>query len=175
MSDLVSAGIRRNMNLYKIFFPLLILLALGGVGYTDINPAGSHFYWLCMVPVFAASCLVLEWTEKRDTGLPLVDVLRGQLMLWLSLLVGVMLVYMLLHAGRLESESAGLIMLLLLTMTTFAAGVQLGVLVTLLGCFLALSLVLAAYIESYVWLIMLALLVGAGLMLHFYGRFSANH
>ena len=175
MSDLVTAGIRRNMQLYKVLFPLLILLALGGVGYTDINPASSHLYWLCMVPVFAASCLVLEWTEKRDTGLPWAEVLRGQLMLWLSMLVGVLLVYMLLHAGRLENESAGLIILLLLAMTTFAAGVQLGVLVSLLGCFLGLSLILAAYIESYVWLIMLGLLVGAGLMLHFYGRFSANH
>ncbi len=173
MSELAPVPARRNLKLYKVLFPLLILLALGGVGYTDINPLDSHWYWLCMVPLFAAACLLLEWTEKRGSGLHWAEVLRGQLMLWLSLLVGVLLVYMLLHAGRLDSESAGLIVLLLLAMTTFAAGVQLGALVALLGGFLALSLVLAAYVESYVWLIMLGVLVGAGLMAHFYRRFSA--
>jgi hypothetical protein len=94
-------------------------------------------------------------------------------MLWLSLLVGVLLVYMLLHSGRLDNENTGLIVLLLLAMTTFAAGLQLGPLVMLLGGFLALSLVLAAYIESYVWLIMLGLAVGMAILFHLYTRRNA--
>jgi hypothetical protein len=58
-------------------------------------------------------------------------------------------------------------------MTTFAAGLQLGPLVMLLGGFLALSLVLAAYIESYVWLIMLGLAVGMAILFHLYTRRNA--
>ena len=55
----------------------------------------------------------------------------------------------------------------------FAAGLQLGPLVMLLGGFLALSLVLAAYIESYVWLIMLGFVVGIGVLSYLYSRRNA--
>ncbi|SDT93280.1 hypothetical protein SAMN05216296_0682 [Pseudomonas pohangensis] len=173
MDESGNAGAPRKLKFYKLFFPFLILLALGGVGYTDINPARSHLYWLAMVPVFAGACLLLEWLQEHNRGLHWAAVLRAQLMLWLSLLVGVFLVYVLLHSGRLDNENAGLIVLLLLAMTVFAAGLQLGPLVMLLGGFLALSLVLAAYIESYVWLIMLGFVVGIGVLSYLYSRRNA--
>lgn len=173
MENLLDQNAPRKLKFYKLFFPFLILLALGGVGYTDINPAGSHLYWLAMVPVFAAACLLLEWLHERNRGLQWTQVLRAQLMLWFSLLVGVLLVYMLLHAGRLDSENTGLIVLLLLAMTTFAAGLQLGPLVLLLGAFLLVSLALAAYIESYVWLIMLLIVVAMALLFYLHSRRNA--
>lgn len=173
MEEWAQGNAPRKLKFYKLFFPFLILLALVGVGYTDFNPASSHLYWLAMVPVFAGACLLLEWLQEHNRGRPWREVLRAQLMLWFSLLVGVLLVYMLLHAGRLDSENSGLIILLLLSMTTFAAGLQLGPLVMLLGGFLALSLVLAAYIESYVWLIMLGAAVGITVLLYLYSRRNA--
>jgi len=93
--------------------------------------------------------------------------------LWLSLAVGVLLVYMLQHSGRLNSESTGLVILLMLAMTTFAAGVQLGPLVMLLGCFLALALVLTAYLKSYVWLIMIGVAVAMAVVFYVFRRRSA--
>lgn len=173
MDELVNGNPPRKLKFYRLFFPFLILLALGGVGYTDINPAGSHLYWLSMVPIFAGACLLLEWLQERNRGLKWSTVLRTQLVLWYSLLVGVLLVYMLLYSGRLDNENTGLMVLLLLAMTTFAAGLQLGQMVMLLGVFLALSLVLAAYIETYVWLIMLGVAVGMAVLLHLYSKRDA--
>lgn len=173
MDKLANDNAPGKLRFYKLFFPFLILLALGGVGYTDINPAASHLYWLCTVPVFAGACLLLEWLQERYRGRQWNEVLKAQLMLWLSLVVGVLLVYMLLHAGRLDNENAGLIILMLLSMTVFSAGLQLGPLVMLLGGFLALSLVLAAYIESYVWLIMLVLAVAMAVFFYLYSRRNA--
>jgi hypothetical protein len=66
----------------------------------------------------------------------------------------------------------GLIILLMLAMTTFAAGVQLGPLVMLLGCFLALELVLTAYVKSYVWLIMIGVAVMIAVLFYVFGRRS---
>jgi hypothetical protein len=83
-----------------------------------------------------------------------------------------LLIYMLLHSGRLNNESTGLIILLMLAMTTFAAGVQLGPLVMLLGCFLALELVLTAYVKSYVWLIMIGVAVMIAVLFYVFGRRS---
>jgi hypothetical protein len=161
------------MKFYKILFAILILLALGGVWFTEVSPARSHLYWLSLVPVVACACLLLEWLGFRGKGPKLANVLRVQLLLWLSLVVGVLLIYMLLHSGRLNSENTGLIILLMLAMTTFAAGVQLGPLVMLLGCFLGLSLVLAAYIKSYVWLIMIGVAVGMAVLFYVLRRRSA--
>jgi len=93
--------------------------------------------------------------------------------LWLSLAVGVLLIYLLQHSGRLNSENTGLVILLMLAMTTFAAGVQLGPLVMLLGCFLALALVLTAYLKSYVWLIMIGVAVVMAVLFYVFRRRSA--
>jgi hypothetical protein len=62
----------------------------------------------------------------------------------------------------------------MLAMTTFAAGVQLGPLVMLLGCFLSLSLVLAAYVKSYVWLIMIGVAVGMAVLFYVLRRRRAE-
>ena len=166
MDESIPKSSHRKMKFYKILFALLILLALGGVWFTEVSPARSHLYWLSLVPVIACACLLLEWLGFRGKGLKLANVLRVQLLLWLSLVVGVLLIYMLLHSGRLNSENTGLTILLMLAMTTFAAGVQLGPLVMLLGCFLALSLVLAAYVKSYVWLIMIGVAVGMAVLFY---------
>jgi hypothetical protein len=173
MDEPIPRSSHRQMKFYKILFALLILLALGGVGLTDFSPARSHLYWLSLVPVFAGACLLLEWMGLRGKGLKWTHVLRVQLLLWLSLAVGVLLVYMLLHSGRLNNESTGLIILLMLAMTTFAAGVQLGPLVMLLGCFLALELVLTAYVKSYVWLIMIGVAVMIAVLFYVFGRRGA--
>ncbi len=45
---------------------------------------------------------------------------------WIGLVVAVQLVYLLLHIGRLDNENTGLIILLLLALTTFLAGIHLG-------------------------------------------------
>jgi hypothetical protein len=173
MDESAPTSSHRQMKFYKILFALLILVALGGVGLTDFSPARSHLYWLSLVPVFAGACLLLEWMGLRGKGLKWTHVLRVQLLLWLSLAVGVLLVYMLLHSGRLNNENTGLIILLMLAMTTFAAGVQLGPLVMLLGCFLGLSLVLAAYVKSYVWMIMIGVAVGMAVLFYVFRRRSA--
>jgi len=43
----------------------------------------------------------------------------------------------------------------------------------LLGCFLGLSLVLAAYVERYVWLIMIGVAVGMAVLFYVFRRRSA--
>jgi hypothetical protein len=170
MEESAPKSSHRQMKFYKILFALLILLALGGVGLTHVDPGRSYLYWLSLVPVFAGACLLLEWLGFRGKSLKWTHVLRVQLLLWLSLVIGVLLVYMLLHSGRLNNENTGLVILIMLAMTTFAAGVQLGPLVMLLGCFLGLALVLTAYVKSYVWLIMIGVAVAMAVLFYVFRR-----
>ena len=69
--------------------------------------------------------------------------------------------YLLLHAGRLDSENTGLIILLLLSLTVFGSGIYLGWRLCLVGACLALALVLATYLEEFVWLFVIVMVVGA--------------
>jgi hypothetical protein len=173
MDESAPKSSHRQMKFYKILFALLILLALGGVELTHVDPGRGYLYWLSLVPVFAGACLLLEWLGFRGKGLKWSHVLRVQLLLWLSLVIGVLLIYMLLHAGRLDNENTGLVILIMLAMTTFAAGVQLGPLVMLLGCFLGLALVLTVYVKSYVWLIMIGVTVIIAVLFYAFRRRKA--
>jgi hypothetical protein len=139
----------------------LIALSIIGVGVTDFAPAASHWYWLAMVPAFGVACILIEWDGAKGRGLAPATIIRNQALVWLGLLIAVQLVYLLLHAGRLDSENTGLIILLLLSLTVFGSGIYLGWRLCVVGVSLGLALVMATYLEEFVWLFMILLAAGA--------------
>jgi hypothetical protein len=78
---------------------------------------------------------------------------------WAGLLVAVRLVYEMLHKGRLDNENTGLVILLLLALSVFIAGIHLGWRLCLVGGFLGAALVAATYLEEYVWVLVIIGLV----------------
>ena len=157
--------LKRLFGLYEIILIVLILLSMIGIGITDFSPADSRLYWLAMVPVFAGACLILEWSRARGKGQKWSTILRTQLLLWLGLLLAVRLAYLLLHTGRLDNENTGLIILLLLALTTFFAGIHLGWRLFIVGIFLGLALIGAAYLEEFVWMFLIIALVVVAIFL----------
>jgi uncharacterized membrane protein HdeD (DUF308 family) len=151
--------LKRLFGLYESILIVLILLAIIGIGITDFSPAESHRYWFAMVPVFAGACLILEWSRARGKGQKWSTILRTQLLLWLGLLLAVRLAYLLLHTGRLDNENTGLIILLLLALTTFFAGIHLGWRLFIVGIFLGLALIGATYLEEFVWIFLFIAIV----------------
>lgn len=165
--------LRRLFGLYEIILIVLILLAIIGIGITDFSPADSHRYWFAMVPVFAGACLILEWSRARGRGQKWTTILRTQLLLWLGLLLAVRLAYLLLHTGRLDNENTGLIILLLLALTTFFAGIHLGWRLFIVGIFLGLALIGATYLEEFVWMFLIMAIVVVAIFL-LLKRFAGN-
>lgn len=164
--------IKRLFGIYEIVAVMLTVLSIIGVAITDFSPAGSHFYWLVMVPVFAAACLTLE--RKRGDGQEQnwKANFRSQFLIWLGLLVAVQVVYLLLNSGRLNNENTGLIILLLLALTTFFVGVNLDWRLLIVGFILGLALIGATYMETFFWLFFLlaAAVIAAFLLFkHFTG------
>jgi hypothetical protein len=142
-----------GFKIFEIIFIILMVLSLIGVGVTDFSPSHSYWYWFAMAPTFACAFLIIEWTRVRSEAKSWVNILKTQLLTWLGLLFAVQVVYLLLRAGRLTYESTGLVILLLLALTTFVAGIQLGFLLCLLGGFLGLTVLMVAYLEQYVWVL----------------------
>lgn len=69
--------------------------------------------------------------------------------------------YLLLHAGRLDNENTRLVVLLLLALTTVASGIHLGWHLCVVGVLLGLALIMATYLEEFIWLIMIIMAVAA--------------
>jgi hypothetical protein len=150
-----------DLKVFEIIFVVLVLLSLIGVGITDFSPARSYWYWFAMAPIFAGACLFMEWSQARREGTSWLIIIRTQLLTWLGLLAATQVVFLLLRAGRLTYESTGLVILLLLALTTFISGIHLGFQLCLLGVFLGLTLLLVAYLEQYVWVVVFLAVLGA--------------
>jgi hypothetical protein len=150
-----------DLKVFEIIFIALVVLSLIGVGITDFSPARSYWYWFAMAPIFAGACLVMEWSQARREGTTWLNIVRTQLFTWLGLLAAIQVVFLLLRSGRLTYESTGLVILLLLALTTFIAGIHLGYQLCLLGGFLGVTLMMVAYLEQYVWVIVFLAVVGA--------------
>ena len=164
-----------GLRVFEIIFVILVVLSLVGVGITDFSPARSYWYWFAMAPIFACACLILEWTRFRSEGKSWMGTLRTQLLTWFGLLVAVQLVFLLLRAGRLTFESTGLVILLLLALTTFIVGINLDYQLCLLGGFLGLTLLVVAYLEQYVWVVLFAAIVVVAAALFVLKRTHRRH
>jgi hypothetical protein len=157
--------LKRMFGTYEIILVVLILLSIIGIGITDFSPGDSHRYWFAMVPVFAGACLILEWSRARGKGQKWTTIVRTQLLLWLGLLLAVRLTYLLLQTGRLDNENTGLVILLLLALTTFFAGIHLGWRLFIVGIFLGVALIGAAYLEEFVWMFLILAIVVVAIFL----------
>ena len=150
----------------EITLLVLVVFAYIGVAYTDVSPMRSQSYWYLMVPLFYIASLTTEWSNVRAGKYPWKSIIWYQTMQWLAVLAAVKMVFVIQQIGRLNNETTGLILLLLFALTTFITGIRMGWLFRLAGIFLAASLLILAYTERYLWI--LVLLGGLMLLFHHY-------
>jgi len=155
-----------------IIMILLVLLDIVGIGLTDFAPLLSHWYWLAMIVITGIACLVIAWSRARKKGLSATTIVKKEVFIWLSILVAVNLVYFLFQSGRLDSENTGLVILLILALATFLAGLRLDWRLCLLGILLGGALILATYMEEFLWIVLLVVLAAAA-GLYFLARFKS--
>ncbi|WFP51868.1 hypothetical protein PL263_07505 [Methylomonas sp. EFPC3] len=140
----------KTIRLDFYIFAVLIFLSILGVGIADAFETPAHWYWMGMVPVYFAACIFLEWQAIRHSGKSLRDILLWQTQHWLGVLAAFFLTFKLREIGSLDNQATGLILLLLLALGTFLAGITTGWLFRLLGIFLGINLIMVAYMEHYV-------------------------
>jgi hypothetical protein len=173
-----ETGIRNTLKQYLgpdgIIMILLVLLAIVGIGITDFSPQLSHWYWLAMVVITGIACIVMEWSRARKKGLSATTILKKEVFIWLGVLVAVNLVYFLFHSGRLDSENTGLVILLILALATFLAGLRLDWRLCLLGGVLSGALILATYLEEFLWIVLMVVLAAAA-GIYFMARLKSGH
>jgi hypothetical protein len=159
-----------QLSLYEYLQLALLVLVVIGVGISYFLPDKSYRYWVAMVPIFGIACTSSEWSRLRRQNLGIWKTVRNQLIHWFGVLVSVYLVHMLLNIQLLTKQNAGLVVLLMLALGTFLAGLQLGWRLYVLGAFLWIILLVAAYLQGSLWVMILLGVVMISLFLYLRSR-----
>lgn len=160
---------RLSLQLEEALLVGLIGLSILGIGITDFSRNLALWYWLAMVPVFAAVSIWVGWKRARKLGDSVARILLTQLLHWAALLLAVYLIYLFQYTGRVNYADAGLVALLALALTTFLAGVHTDWRFCVLGIVLGMTAGAAALVEEFFWVLLL-LAVFAGALIVFWKR-----
>ncbi len=133
-------------------FTLRLLLSLLGayIGYRYRHT--SHDYWFVLMFLFAVIAIAPDYYQFKQHG----DNLKAfihRLLHWVGGLSAGIVVYAYHHSGRIFHEEAGLIVLVILALTTYLDGIQRGWRCIFAGLFLGLITVCVAYFDRYILLL----------------------
>ncbi|MGD1038579.1 MAG: hypothetical protein ABR878_15690 [Roseiarcus sp.] len=141
--------------------PYLTILALAifGIVYTSYSKQPIVGYWEFLAPVICAACIVSGWPRASDKEARL-RLIWTQLLHWLAFLVAMNLVLFASVQQLMSANATGLVILMLLALGTFTAGVHIVVWqICLVGVVMALG------VPGIAWMQQSALLLGAATLL----------
>jgi hypothetical protein len=144
---------------------LVLALALGGVTYSNMSHGPLNGYWEFLALLTAAVCIFSRWESEGERG-QRVRLVWTQAVHWVAVLV-VMNIMLLTGVQQILTSSAtSLVLLILLALGAFLAGVSLMSLqLCFLGAVMALSVPAISWIQQSLLFFIVAgvFLVGLGL------------
>ncbi|MEN8260910.1 MAG: hypothetical protein ABFS02_10045 [Pseudomonadota bacterium] len=150
-----SRPVRWKFQIEETILILLLILSVIGSWITDKTPADGYWYWMIMIFVFGLSAMIIGGIRAKQREHLLRDLLAVQTMHWGGSMLIVLATFSLLHAGRLDSENTGLVILLILALATFLDGIRVGWRFSMAGVFLGITAVLAGHMRHFIWAVIL--------------------
>jgi hypothetical protein len=143
----------------------VLALAISGVAYTNISRQPLVGYWEFLTLAMGVVCVVTEW-GKADDKQSRIQLILKQALHWGAILVTMNIMLLSGVQQLLPSPATSLVLLMLLALGTFLAGLNLS---SLQMCFLGLAMAFAVpaiawFKQSALFLVLAAvLLIGIGL------------
>jgi cation transport ATPase len=162
------ATFKHVLKIDAMLFVGIVFLSLLGVGITDYRGESAHSYWRYML--IAMALMTTLWGVWRAGRLGLAEggkLLFRQIILWGATLAAMSVIYLLLSTGRLNYETTGLLILLVLAFATFVDGMLVSWKLYVVGGLLLFTLLMATYVEQYLWMIVITAVVLIVLVLLF--------
>lgn len=153
---------KRRFHFEEAILVLLLILSLVGIGINDFSPADGLGYWIIMVFVFGLFGILIGWLQSKHNIDDFKKIVREQSIHWLTSLIVVGGAFLVQKSGRIDPESAGLVILLILSLSTILDGLRVGWRFSLVGLFMGTSAVVAAYTEHFLWI---EILIAIGIVL----------
>lgn len=152
------------LSKHNLFMLRLFLSLLGAfIAYTYRH--ASHDYWLLMMFLFGVIALAPGYYQLKQQGNGKKQFI-DQALHWSGGLSAAIIVYAYHSSGRIFHEEAGLIVLLILALTSYLNGIRTGWRCIFTGLFLGLTAICIAYFDNYIWQLVI-LAVTAVIASHF--------
>ena len=156
----------------KLPYIAVLTLAVSGVAYTNISHQPLVGYWEFLALATGILCVVTEWENVEDKQARF-RLMWTQALHWVAILVTMNIVLLSGVQKMLPAPATGLVLLTLLALGTFLAGVNL---LSLQICFLGLAMAVAvpaiAWFKQYALFLVLAAIFLIGLGIAFWPRRS---
>lgn len=152
MTEDILSTQKRRFHIEEALLVLLLILSLVGIGITDFSPADGYGYWIMMVLLFGLSAMIIGWLQSKHRSDDFKIILREQTMHWSASLLVVGGAFLILQSGRIAEAETGLIILLILSLSTILDGLRVGWRFSLVGLFLGIAAVIAAYSPHFLWI-----------------------
>lgn len=149
----------------------MLALALFGVAYTSMERQAMTTYWIVLVPLFAAICVVTRWRDVEGKAAHW-HLIQTEALHWFAVLVAMYVVFEASVRQMMNSDASALMLLTLLALGTFTAGVHVAAWrICLVGVVLALAVPAIAWLEQATLLLLLiAIVLVAIVVLYFMHR-----
>jgi hypothetical protein len=159
----------------KLPFVVLLVLAIVGVAYTNISQQPLIGYWEFLALATGVVCIVTQWASARDKQARL-RLMVTQALHWTAILVTMNIVLMSGVQSMLPAPATGLMLLTLLALGTFLAGVNfLSLPICFLGVAMAVAVPAIAWLKQSMLFLTLAAILVIGLVMTFWPRQADKH
>ena len=156
-------------------FLAILALAIGGVAYTNISQRPLVGYWEFLAIVMGIVCVVSQWSELEDKDSRF-RLMWTQALHWLAVLVTMNIMLLGGVQQLLPTLATSLILLVLLALGTFLAGVHLRSLqIGFLGIALALAVPAISWVKQSALFFILAAVFLVGLAMAFWSYWGDTH
>ena len=141
--------------LRELPYVVVLILTLFGVAYASFSRQSIVGYWEFLTPVIGVLCVFTAWPHAPDRAARL-RLVWTQALHWLAFLVAMNLLLLGGVASTLSADASGLVILTLLALGTFVAGVHIQAWqICVLGVVMALAVPAIAWIERSALLLLL--------------------
>ncbi len=143
---------KRKFQIEEGILVLLLALSMTGIGITDYSPADGYVYWLIMIIIFAISAMIIAWLQSKHKANDVKNILREQTLHWGVSMLIVAAAFFIQQSDQFDESSAGIVILLILSLSTILDGIRIGWRFSLVGIFLGLSAVVTSFMQRAIWI-----------------------
>ena len=156
-------------------FLAMLTLAIAGVAYTNISHQALVFYWEFLAIAMGVVCVVTEWSELDDRHARF-RLMWMQALHWAAVLVAMNIMLLSGVQQLLPALATSLVLLILLALGTFLAGLNLlSLQIGFLGLAMAMAVPAISWVKQSALLLVLAVVFLVGLGLTFWSRWGDTH
>lgn len=151
--DALAARIEMSVLRQVLIVGALGVLIMLGLFLANYSPNGADWYWSTMFPVFGLVCLGHQLAAGQAHGMPAWQLPLKQAAHWLGPIVAVRIIFMQLARGQMAADSVALMILLVLAVTAYLAGIHFDRSFVWVSIVLALAALGGTEVETYLWLV----------------------